>query len=554
MSTTHELPDAEILDLEPTAAFQVEWEGADPLAEPGQGIALKDGSTTIGLFNETEALRKTRLGAASLLLTVVYAILTVWSFAWGSKGVPVIPILGACRFLLAAGVLAALLSPLASSVRRVRVLEILLFGGLTLLPIASQYVVNAIWMERSDLPSVIATVKNGVLEMVLLMFLYGTFIPNRPKTVAWVAMIMAFGNLLGLTLLSERPEFAEIIEDFFSVEPVGTNAVFLLVGVGMAVFGSTVLNGLRKELHQARKFGQYHLIRKLGEGGMGEVYLAEHALLKRPCALKLIRPEANADPLAQARFEREVQSSARLSHHNVIAIYDYGHTNDGTFYYVMEYLNGMSLGDMVKGHGPLSHGRLIHLFRQVCAGLAEAHALGLIHRDLKPGNIYVARVGGEPDVAKVLDFGLVKITNDTGSTALTAETTVSGTPLYMAPEQAVGDKHMDQRADIYALGAVMYHAATGQPPFEGDNPLMVMMAHARDPIVPPSQIRPDLPSDLEAVILTCLSKKADERYASVRELSLALASCSSAREWDTLQADAWWSDKPTTPPPPSARG
>src|SRR5262249_27530109 len=189
------------------------------------------------------------------------------------------------------------------------------------------------------------------------------------------------------------------------------------------------LNCLRCDLHEARKFGHYQLRQKLGEGGMGEVYLAEHQLLKRPCALKLIKPGTGgaADPIALARFEREVQSAARLAHPNTIAIYDYGHTDDGIFYYVMEYLRGLSLSDLVRACGPLPPGRVIYLFRQVCAGLAEAHALGLIHRDLKPGNMFVAVRGGESDVAKVLDFGLVKLTKDPGAAPVPSDLTVSGT-------------------------------------------------------------------------------------------------------------------------------
>ncbi len=183
-----------------------------------------------------------------------------------------------------------------------------------------------------------------------------------------------------------------------------------MIGAALAIYGTYVVNGLRSELHEAKKFGQYQIRDKIGVGGMGEVYLAEHKLLKRPCALKLIRPEAGADPVALARFEREVQAAARLSHPNTIEIYDYGHTDDGTFYYVMEYLPGISLQDLVKQYGPLPIGRVIYLFRQVCAGLVEAHSLGLVHRDLKPANVFVAVRGGEADVAKVLDFGLVKLT------------------------------------------------------------------------------------------------------------------------------------------------
>ena len=328
-----------------------------------------------------------------------------------------------------------------------------------------------------------------------------------------------------------HPDVAPIVAQLGAAEEAGSNILFLVIGTALAIYGSFLVNGLRTELHEARKFGQYQLVRKLGEGGMGEVYLAEHQLLKRPCALKLIKPEAGADPIALARFEREVQSAARLSHPNTIEIYDYGHTDDGTFYYVMEYLQGLSLADLVRRAGPLPPGRVIYLFRQVCAGLAEAHALGLVHRDLKPANVFVAVRGGESDVAKVLDFGLVKLTQDPGAAELTGEMTVSGTPMYMAPEQAVGDRSLDARADIYALGAMMYFALTGRPPFTGETAFAVMMAHARDPVVPPSQVRPGVPADLEQVVLRCLAKKPGDRFPTVKALGEALAACRSAADW-----------------------
>src|SRR5262249_16839330 len=193
----------------------------------------------------------------------------------------------------------------------------------------------------------------------------------------------------------ENPDVVGVVERMRTTEQAGSNFLFLTVGAALAIYGAYVLNGLRAELHEARKFGQYQLVRKLGEGGMGEVYLAEHALLKRPCALKLIKPDSGADPMALARFEREVQSAARLAHPNTIEIYDYGHTEDGTFYYVMESLQGLSLADLIRQTGPLPPGRVIYLFRQVCAGLAEAHELGLVHRDLKPANVFLAVRGGE---------------------------------------------------------------------------------------------------------------------------------------------------------------
>jgi serine/threonine-protein kinase len=391
-------------------------------------------------------------------------------------------------------------------------------------------------------------VKNGTLAMVVLMVLYGVFIPNDATGAAKVVLTMALVHACALALVMENPEVAGVVEQLRTTEQAGSNILSLMIGAALAIYGAYVLHGLRSELHEARKFGQYQLVQKLGEGGMGEVYLAEHQLLKRPCALKLIKPEAGSDPIALARFEREVQSAARLSHPNTIEIYDYGHTEDGTFYYVMEYLQGLSLSDLVRHAGPLPPGRVIYLFRQVCAGLAEAHALGLVHRDLKPANVFVAVRGGESDVAKVLDFGLVKLTRDPGAAALTSDLTVSGTPLYMAPEQATGDRSLDARADIYAMGAMMYFALTGRPPFTGEGAFAVMMAHARDPVVPPSQLRPGVPEDLERVILVCLAKKPEDRFPDVKALGAALAACSSSEGWDAQQADRWWADNAQAAP------
>jgi serine/threonine-protein kinase len=312
------------------------------------------------------------------------------------------------------------------------------------------------------------------------------------------------------------------------------------VGAATAIYGSYLLNSMRTELHEAKRMGQYHLHEKLGAGGMGDVYYAEHHLLKRPCALKLIKSEMAKDPIAQARFEREVRSAASLSHPNVIAIYDYGHTDDGAFYYVMEYLPGMSLSQLVHDFGPLPAGRVIYLMRQLCAGLVEAHALGLVHRDLKPANIHIAIRGGEFDVVKVLDFGLVKVTRDTDAPQLTAEMTVSGTPLFMSPEQATADRDLDARSDIYSIGAIAYFALTGEPPFKGNSSMEIMIAHARDPVVPPSELVAGIPSDLEQVVLKCLAKKPGDRYQSVKDLMRAFEACQEAGSWSLNRAEAWW--------------
>jgi eukaryotic-like serine/threonine-protein kinase len=202
----------------------------------------------------------------------------------------------------------------------------------------------------------------------------------------------------------------------------------------------------------------------------------------------------------------------------------------------------------VRRAGPLPPGRVIYLFRQICAGLAEAHALGLVHRDMKPANVLVAVRGGESDIAKILDFGIVKLTGDPDAPALTVDRSIHGTPMFMAPEQAMADNSLDGRADIYALGGMMYFALTGRPPFGGASPIAMMMAHVRDPIVPPSRHRADLPEDLERVVLRCLEKQPGDRFPTVEVLGEALAACHSAADWGQCRADAWWAVEMQTIP------
>jgi eukaryotic-like serine/threonine-protein kinase len=552
-TTDDVLPDPDVIELEPTMTLE--------LAEPGAGrafasyqpgaVALTD-ETLASLAGETETLRRSRLLAASVLGAATYGLLGVWVFASPNPGTLTadgssyslrVGLL-ALRCILATVVAGLLASEAPLTRKQLRVVEYVLFLGLVLLLMASQYFVGLDLMRRGPAytPTILAFIKDGVIEVLLLMMIYGTLIPNSPAVAARALVAMFVGPVATTFLLTLHPDVALIVEQLGEAEEGGSNIVFLAVGMALAICGSFLVNGLRTQLHRARTLGQYQLIRKLGEGGMGEVHLAEHQLLKRPCALKLIKTATGAavDPIALARFEREVQSAARLAHPNTIQIFDYGHTDDGTFYYVMEFLEGMSLAELVREAGPLPPGRVIYLFRQVCAALAEAHDLGLVHRDLKPANMFVAVRGGESDVAKVLDFGLVKVTHDPGAAALTSDMVVSGTPLFMAPEQAVGDSSLDARADIYALGAMMYFALTARPPFTGESAFAVMMAHARDPVVPPSQIRADVPEDLERVILRCLAKKPEDRYPSAKALGEALEACASAAAWGANRADAWW--------------
>ena len=288
-----------------------------------------------------------------------------------------------------------------------------------------------------------------------------------------------------------------------------------------------------------RKVGPYRLRRLIGRGGMGEVYQAEHERLQRPCAVKLIRGDRARHPEALARFEHEAQAAAKLTHPNTVAIFDFGVTDGGEFFYAMELLPGLSLQDVVERTGPLPAARVIHLLRQVCSALAEAHAHGMIHRDIKPANIIAAERGGIFDFAKLLDFGLVK-TGGEADVEITHEGLALGSPLYAAPELTVGDNEIDARTDIYSLGATAYFLLTGRPVFAGENPLKIVFAHAYEQPTPPTELQSDIPAELEAIILRCLAKSPDDRFASVEELEQALARCAPESGWTQDDAKTWW--------------
>jgi serine/threonine-protein kinase len=378
---------------------------------------------------------------------------------------------------------------------------------------------------------------------LMLIMVYGTSIPNTGRRCAAVVTCMAVVPiLLTLVVAYQDPLLRPaLLVDFLP----GNLLVWLLVAGAIAVYGSHRVSTLRREVFAARELGQYRLKRCLGAGGMGEVYLAEHRLLRRPCAVKLIRPERAGDASSLQRFEREVQTMATLKHWNTVEIYDYGRADDGTFYYVMEYLPGWNLDDLVERHGVLPAGRVVHVVRQLCAALREAHAVGLVHRDIKPGNIILCERGGVCDVVKLLDFGLVKtVAPRGGSSALTLEGIIVGTPDYMSPEQAQGKLQLDGRSDIYSLGAVMYYLLTGRAVFDHENVMRVIAAHITDPVLPPSVLQAEVPADLESVVLHCLQKDAGQRFASAEALAEAVNRCACAAHWSPEQAAAWWNEHP----------
>lgn len=320
----------------------------------------------------------------------------------------------------------------------------------------------------------------------------------------------------------------------------------LLAVASLAIFiFSLALARTQREAQKAalasQKLGQYTLQEKLGAGGMGTVYRGQHAILRRPTAIKVLQLERISEASIE-RFEREVQITCQLNHPNTVQIYDYGHTPEGLFYYAMEYLDGIDLQKLVEKFGPQSEGRVIRILQQICGSLYEAHSLGMVHRDIKPANIMLNRRGGEPDVVKVLDFGLVKALDETKQQSLTAAGSLTGTPLYMSPEAIQTPNGVDPRSDLYAVGAVGYFLLTGKPVFDVPSVVELCRLHVSETPVPPSErLGKPVSPELEAALLSCLEKPRSKRPQTARDLSLLLARASTANAWQIEEAELWWS-------------
>ncbi|MDX1946460.1 MAG: serine/threonine-protein kinase [Pirellulaceae bacterium] len=488
------------------------------------------------LSGETQQLLRSRLRSASLISFTGFAAFLVWHtllLDFASASYLLVYLAHLATTLILGSIGFSLLSRCPMTTRQLRGIELVTFGVGIAFFMLLQFSNMTRWAaEFGVLPQIGA-------PWLLQIFLYAIFIPNTWQRAAAVIGAMAAAPLVSVVITALLdPRVAALLagDPRTLVEMV---LMLALASVG-AVWGVFTLNHWRTEAYQARQLGQYKLKQLIGSGGMGDVYLAEHQLMKRPCAIKVIRPEKAGDPKVLARFEREVQATAKLSHWNSVDIFDYGRADDGTFYYVMEYLPGMNLSELVRRFGPLPAARAIHLVRQACDALHEAHELALVHRDIKPANIFAAVRGGVFDVAKLLDFGLAKPLADLETAALTQEGTITGSPLYMSPEQAVGDREPDARSDIYAMGAVLYYVLTGKPPFDDEKPMKVLIAHANQPPVAPSQHNSDVPADLEMVVMRCLQKNPDDRYQSAYELAQALDDCDDSAGWTRDAATAWW--------------
>jgi serine/threonine-protein kinase len=325
------------------------------------------------------------------------------------------------------------------------------------------------------------------------------------------------------------------------------------LAVAISAVVSGIIYGLREEVREARQLGQYTLEEKLGEGGMGQVYRARHAMLRRPTAVKLL-PPGRAGESALKRFEREVQLTAILTHPNTVQVFDYGRTADGIFYYAMEYMDGLNLDQLVSLHGAQPAGRVVHVLRQVAGALAEAHGIGLIHRDVKPANIILCERGGVPDVAKVFDFGLVREAARDGQSSLTGTNVITGTPLFLSPEALQSPESVDARSDLYALGGVAYFLLSGRHVFEGRSVVEICGHHLHTaPAAPSEKLGAPLPAELEALVMSCLEKDATRRPQSARELQDRLDALAPALVWTEEQAREWWARHgPVSAPAPAS--
>ena len=367
--------------------------------------------------------------------------------------------------------------------------------------------------------------------------------PNTPRKTLIASMLAASTWPIGVWIAHLRG---------FEVPTVGHTLVMAIpnfLWAGVATLPAAMFQRLGKRLNEARQLGSYELVEQLGAGGMGTVWRARHRFLARDAAVKVVRHEAlgETESAAQAqlrRFEREAQATALLQSQHSVRLFDFGATQDGSFYYVMELLDGRDLESLIKEFGPLPPERALFLLKQLCHSLAEAHARGMVHRDIKPANIFLCRMGLEFDFVKVLDFGLVQTRRPDPATAAT-ETLITaqqliGTPAYMAPEVILGRHDVDRRVDVYAIGCVAFYLLTGTRVFQDGTQMQVLVDHVHtEPVPPSSRLGRPLPPELDAIVMACLRKDPDDRPDDAAEL-LARLHGVAAGPWSNEHARAWW--------------
>ena len=413
--------------------------------------------------------------------------------------------------------------------------------------LTGRYLLEGFAREHSLVTADAVTMADGYVSMLqlfgmaMMVAIRAALVPSSPRRTVIVTALFAVPMIVVTTVV------VPIANGGLAWRALDSGAYPWLPGTAVMMWGfaiitctviSWVIYGLRAEVREARRLGQYVLERKIGEGGMGQVYRARHGMMRRPTAIKLLRADQSGE-VNLSRFEREVQLTARLTHPNTITIFDYGRTHDGVFYYAMELLDGATLQRIVKVDGAQPPGRVVRILTMICGALTEAHAIGLIHRDIKPANIMLCTQGGERDVVKLLDFGLVKEFQVGRDVELTAATTVVGTPQYMAPESILNPDSVDPRTDLYAVGAVAYYLLAGVDVFDGKSVMEVCSQHLHQEPPPLSAKGVTIPVELEAIVLGCLHKDPACRPQSAAELRGRLESCP-VEPWDSARALAWW--------------
>ena len=386
-----------------------------------------------------------------------------------------------------------------------------------------------------------------LLALTVTVMIRAILVPSRPRR---TMVLSALAFLPTVVVCIARHDPTALLPGFspgYQKQYMTLNTVlWSILGTTLATIISRVTYGLRQQVAEANELGQYVLEERIGSGGMGEVWRARHRLLIRPAAIKLIRPQMSGDPeLLLRRFEREARATAALKSPHTVQLYDFGATEDGRLYYVMELLDGLDLETLVRQYGPLPAERVVHILRQVCSSLQDAHVNGLVHRDIKPANVVVSRAGTTFDFAKVLDFGLVKLdtarNSEDDAVELSTEGSPGGTPAFMAPEVVLGVADTDHRVDLYALGCVGYWLLTGKLIFEGGSVVEVMFHHAHTPPPRPStRSELPIPAPLEDLVVECLEKDPARRPTSAEAVSTRLDAVSLESAWTVERAERWW--------------